>query len=97
MLDLGNYDLVVAPRKVGCPLYRVLAEADVRAMDTFVDAGGQLSESTELFCERGGFCREHAWLFHRRAALALTGARSLPCMAPRAHHGRPRYRLSCGL
>jgi hypothetical protein len=74
MLDLGNYDLVAALRKAGCPLCRVLSEAEVRAMDAFIDAAGQLAEVQEAFCDGGGFCRDHAWLFHRRAALALTGA-----------------------
>ena len=74
MLDLGNYDLVAALRKTGCPLCRVLSEADIRAMDGFIDAGGQLAEAKEQFCDRGGLCPEHSWLFHRRAALTLTGA-----------------------
>ena len=42
-------------------------------MDVFVEQAGRLRETLSTFCERGGFCREHAWLFHRRAALALTG------------------------
>jgi hypothetical protein len=71
--DLGNYDLVAALRKSGCPLCRVLAEGEVRAMDAFVHERGQAAEALGVFCERGGFCRSHAWLFHRRAALALTG------------------------
>jgi hypothetical protein len=73
MLNLGNYDLVAALRERGCALCRVLSEAEVRAMDNFIDEGGQLAEVQSVFCKRGGFCREHAWLFHRRAALALTG------------------------
>lgn len=71
--DLGNYDLVGAMREPGCPLCRVLAEAEVRAMDAFVEQAGRLQETFSSFCDRGGFCREHAWLFHRRAALSLTG------------------------
>jgi hypothetical protein len=43
-------------------------------MDAFVHERGQAAETQRLFRERGGFCREHAWLFHRRSALALTGA-----------------------
>ena len=39
----------------------------------FIDEGGQLGGARNSFCDRGGFCREHAWLFHRRAALTLTG------------------------
>lgn len=73
MLDLGNYDVVAALRERGCALCRVLSEAEVRAMDSFIDESGQLAEARNNFCDRGGFCREHAWLFHRRAALALTG------------------------
>jgi hypothetical protein len=73
MVNLGNYDVVAALRESGCPLCRVLSEAEVRAMDNFIDEGGQLAEVQSVFCRRGGFCREHAWLFHRRAALALTG------------------------
>jgi len=73
VLDLGNYDLVAALRERGCPLCRVLSEAEVRAMDGFIDEGGQLAEARSTFSDRGGFCREHAWLFHRRAALTLTG------------------------
>ena len=73
MLDLGNYDVVAALRERGCALCRVLSEAEVRAMDAFIDQGGQLAEARSTFCDRGGFCREHAWLFHRRAALTLTG------------------------
>lgn len=42
-------------------------------MDAFIHERGQAAEALGLFCERGGFCRSHAWLFHRRAALALTG------------------------
>jgi hypothetical protein len=42
-------------------------------MDAFVSEGIQLGESYDAFCEQGGFCREHAWLFHRRSALAMTG------------------------
>jgi len=73
VLDLGNYDVVAALRERGCALCRVLSEAEVRAMDSFIDVSGQLAEARNNFCDRGGFCREHAWLFHRRAALALTG------------------------
>jgi hypothetical protein len=73
MLNLGNYDVVAALRECGCALCRVLSDAEVRAMDNFIDQGGQLAEAQDVFCKRGGFCREHAWLFHRRAALALTG------------------------
>ena len=43
-------------------------------MDVYVHERGQAAETQRLFSERGGFCREHAWLFHRRSALALTGA-----------------------
>lgn len=74
MPDLGNYDLVAAMRRDGCPLCRVLAEAELRWMDAFVHERGQAPEALRVFCERGGFCRSHAWQFHRRAALALTGA-----------------------
>lgn len=42
-------------------------------MDHFIDEAGQLIETQIAFCEYGGFCRDHAWLFHRRAALSLTG------------------------
>jgi len=42
-------------------------------MDAFIHERGQAAEALSVFCERGGFCRSHAWLFHRRAALALTG------------------------
>jgi hypothetical protein len=73
VVDLGNYDLVAAMREPGCPLCRVISAAEVRAMDAFVEQAGRLQETLSSFCERGGFCREHAWLFHRRAALALTG------------------------
>ena len=73
MLDLGNYDVVAALRERGCPLCRVLSDADVRSMDHFIEEGGQLIETQTTFCEYGGFCRTHAWLFHRRAALMLTG------------------------
>ena len=73
LVDLGNYDLVAAMREPGCPLCRVLSEADVREMDAFVEQAGSLPETFSTFCDRGGFCREHAWLFHRRAALSLTG------------------------
>jgi hypothetical protein len=73
VLDLGNYDVVAALRERGCALCRVISDAEVRAMDSFIDEGGQLAEARNNFCDRGGFCREHAWLFHRRAALALTG------------------------
>jgi hypothetical protein len=73
MVNLGNYDLVAAMREPGCPLCRVLSEAEVRTMDAFVEQAGRLHETFSSFCERGGFCREHAWLFHRRAALSLTG------------------------
>jgi hypothetical protein len=73
VVDLGNYDLVAAIRDPGCPLCRVLSAAEVRAMDAFVEQAGRLQETLTTFCEHGGFCREHAWLFHRRAALALTG------------------------
>jgi hypothetical protein len=74
VLDLSNYDVVAALRERGCPLCRVLSEAEVRAMDRFVDESGQVAEARSAFCDRGGFCREHAWLFHRRAASARTGA-----------------------
>jgi len=73
VLDLGNYDVVAALRERGCPLCRVLSHADVRSMDHFIEEGGQLVETRTAFCEYGGFCRDHAWLFHRRAALMLTG------------------------
>jgi Family of unknown function (DUF6062) len=73
VLDLGNYDIVAALRNHGCALCRVLSEAEVRAMDSLIDESGQLAETRNNFCDQGSFCREHAWLFHRRAALALTG------------------------
>lgn len=73
MPDLGNYDLVAALRESGCPLCRVLSAAEVRAMDTFIHERGQAAEALTTFCEQGGFCRSHAWLFHRRSALSLTG------------------------
>jgi hypothetical protein len=73
VVDLGNYDLVAAMREDGCPLCRVLADTEVRTMDAFVEQARQMQETLSAFCERGGFCREHAWLFHRRAALPLTG------------------------
>jgi Family of unknown function (DUF6062) len=60
-------------REPGCPLCRTLAEAEVRAMDAFVEQAGRLQETFSSFCDRGGFCRDHAWLFHRRAALSLSG------------------------
>jgi hypothetical protein len=74
MPDLGNYDLVAALRARGCALCRVLSAAEVRAMDAFIHERGQAAESLSIFCERGGFCHSHAWLFHRRCALSLTGA-----------------------
>ena len=52
MLDLGNYDIVAALRERGCPLCRVLSEAEVRAMDSFFDESGQLAEARSAFCER---------------------------------------------
>jgi hypothetical protein len=52
MVNLGNYDLVAALRESGCPLCRVLSEAEVRAMDTFIDEGGQLAEVQSVFCAR---------------------------------------------
>jgi hypothetical protein len=52
----------------------VLSEAEVRGMDAFIHERGQAAEALSMFCERGGFCRSHAWLFHRRSALSLTGA-----------------------
>jgi hypothetical protein len=73
VLDLGNYDVVAALRQRGCPLCRVLSDADLRSMDNFIEEGGQLAETRIAFCKHGGFCRDHAWLFHRRAALTLTG------------------------
>jgi len=73
MLDLGNYDLAAAFRLDGCPLCRVLSEGEIRAMDAFIEESLQLAEPQRVFCDHGGFCRDHAWLFHRRAALAVTG------------------------
>jgi uncharacterized protein DUF6062 len=72
-VDLGNYDVVAALQQHGCALCRVLATAEVRAMDTFIEEGMQLGEATDAFVEHRGLCREHAWLFHYRAARTMTG------------------------
>ena len=74
MPNLGNYAVVFALSKPGCPLCRVLDEAETREMDAFIRERGLAAEALGEFCERGGFCRDHAWLLHRRSALALTGA-----------------------
>jgi Family of unknown function (DUF6062) len=72
--NLGNYALVLALRAPGCPLCRVLADAEIQEMDAFIRERNVAAEAVGEFCERGGFCRDHAWLLHRRSALALTGA-----------------------
>ncbi len=46
-VDLGNYDVVAALQQHGCPLCRVLAAAETRAMDTFIEEGMQLGETTD--------------------------------------------------
>jgi hypothetical protein len=72
--NLGNYALVLALREPGCPLCRVLAEAEIRDMDAFIREREVAAEALGEFCDRGGFCRDHAWLLHRRSAQALSGA-----------------------
>ena len=74
MPDLGNYNLVAALRESGCPLCRVLAEAEDRWMDAFIRERELAAESLSVFCDRGGFCRSHAWQLHHRSALTMTGA-----------------------
>jgi hypothetical protein len=86
VLDLGNYDVVAALRERGCALCRVLSEAEVRAMDAFIDEGGQLAEARSTFVaaleepqiqrvyrESDGLCVQH---------LEFVGAEALPSHTP---------------
>ncbi len=74
MADFLAYDLVEALSCSGCALCRVVAADEERWMESFRREGRRGREARLAFYEGGGFCRRHAWLLHRLAAAAGSGA-----------------------
>jgi hypothetical protein len=67
MVDFFASDIVDAFARDGCPLCRSLEQAEVTLMESFVREGRKAREARSSFFDAGGFCRRHAWLFHRLA------------------------------
>ncbi|MER3410095.1 MAG: hypothetical protein C4306_08350 [Thermoleophilia bacterium] len=74
MPDVFSYEIVEAFGLPGCPLCRVAARDEERWMDTFWREGSLARELRRRFYAAGGFCRRHAWLFHRRVAANAAAA-----------------------
>jgi hypothetical protein len=72
VIDFFAFDIVEALAQPGCALCRVLADFEEREMATFAREGRRVPEARARFHESGGFCRHHAWLFHR----VVAGSRS---------------------
>jgi hypothetical protein len=72
--DLYTYDIAEAFRRHGCPLCRALEEDEARSMASFLREGRRAREARRRFYAGGGFCRRHAWLFHRLATEENRGA-----------------------
>jgi hypothetical protein len=72
--DIFSYELIQALSLEGCALCRVLEADDERWMVSFWREGRQGAAARARFFEAGGFCRDHAWLLHRIASDAGTGA-----------------------
>jgi hypothetical protein len=70
MPDIFGYEIVEAMLQRGCPLCRALAIDDLRWLDTFRREGRNDPGTRAQFFAAGGFCRHHAWLFHRLVASA---------------------------
>ena len=63
--DIFSYEIVDAMAYAGCPFCRAAAADDRRWMETFRREGKDARELRLSFFGAGGFCRHHAWLFHR--------------------------------
>lgn len=74
MPDIFSYEIVEALHSTGCPLCRALAIEDVRWVETFRREARNDPAIRADFFAGGGFCRHHAWLFHRLVALAVSPA-----------------------
>jgi hypothetical protein len=73
MVDFFASDIVEGFGERGCPLCRALERAETSEMESFLREGRKAREVRLSFYEGGGFCRRHAWLFHRLAAGKSTG------------------------
>lgn len=73
MIDFFAFDIVEALAQPGCALCRVLAEFEEREMATFAREGRRVPEARTRFHASGGFCRQHAWLFHRVVMASRSG------------------------
>ncbi len=74
MPDIFSYELIQAFGLPGCALCRAAEADDERWMDSFWREGRRDPEARRRFFEAGGFCRDHAWLLHRLAAVESSGA-----------------------
>jgi hypothetical protein len=74
MPDIFSYDIIEAFQLPGCPVCRAVVEDERRWMESFWREGRQDAGARRRFFEAGGFCRSHAWLLHRYAAQAGSGA-----------------------
>ncbi len=68
MVDVYSLALVEAFALRGCPLCRVLDDAERAELGTFLREGFRAPETLRRFSAGGGFCRAHAWLLHGLAA-----------------------------
>jgi hypothetical protein len=59
-VDVANHDLFAALRAPGCPMCRVLADSDQRAVASFVFEGNRDPRVRQAFLDACGFCPHHA-------------------------------------
>jgi len=68
--DLSNFEIARAFKQPGCPLCRVLAADEERAMQRFWRDGRFVPAVRLAFFASGGFCPRHAWLLHEQVMRA---------------------------
>jgi hypothetical protein len=71
--DLTNFEIARALSQPGCPLCRVLADEEERAMQRFWRDGRFVPAVRLAFFASGGFCPRHAWLLHYQVMRAGRG------------------------
>jgi hypothetical protein len=73
-LDLFALEVAEALQLAGCPLCRVIAEAERIWIESFRREGKSSPEARRAFYRSGGFCHRHAWLLHELVAANESGA-----------------------
>jgi hypothetical protein len=73
-LDLFAFEVAEALELAGCPLCRVIAEAERVWIDSFRREGKSSPEARRAFYRSGGFCHRHAWLLHELVTANESGA-----------------------